>query len=303
MARIVSLLPGATEIVCALGLEADLVGRSHECDFPTFIEQLPVVSKPRLNPSASGLEIDKSVKALVSQGLGVFEINAEQLRALNPDVIITQIQCEVCAVSEDDVRAAVGDWLSDAPQILSVRANSLEEVWQDIERLGRSLGRADAARQVTGSLRTRMDQLAKATKRDPPATTVLGIEWVQPLMASGNWVPELMIAAGGQAVLAEAGQHSPWIEWDEIEQANPDIIIVSPCGFSLERAAAEASHLFELPGWSDLKAVREARVYAFEGHHYLHRPGPRLVDSAEFLARIISGDTHTPNNRAFRALA
>ena len=294
MTRIVSLLPAATEIVYALGHGDNLVGRSHECDYPPEAESLAVVSEPRLDPEDSSAVIDQAVKALVTQGLGVFEIDADTLRQLEPDIIITQIQCEVCAVSEDDVRAAVDDWLGDEPTIVSVRANSLAEVFDDIAVIGEALEAEAEARALIDELAARLQALRKATSALTEQPSVVGVEWVQPLMASGNWIPELVEAAGGYSLLAEPGQHSPWIDWDQILAADPDVIVVSPCGFSLERAAEEVALLEAAPGWTELSAVRANRVFAFEGHHYLHRPGPRLIDSAEYLAELLHGIDKPP---------
>lgn len=284
---IVSLLPGATEIVCALGLRESLVGRSHECDFPPGVEALPVCSRPRLDPSASAASIDGAVRSLVSQGLSVFEVDADQLQALHPDAIVTQIQCEVCAVSEDDVRTAVADWLDARPKVISTNASNMSGVFADIRRVGRMLGVSDAADELNAALSERLDVLRLAAASVDERPSVACIEWVTPMMTSGNWMPELIELAGGQSLLARTGEHSPWIEWDEIRAANPQVLIVSPCGFDLGRATAEVDEMRALPGWDELDAVRAGRVYAVDGHQYFHRPGPRLVDSAEMLMHII----------------
>ena len=285
--RIVSLLPGATEIVCALGLESKLVGRSHECDFPEEVERLPIVSKPRLDPSASAEDIDKSVRALVEQGLSVFEVDAELLRSLKPDAIVTQVQCDVCAVSEGDVLAAVSDWVSGTPKVVSTSASSLQAVFDDITTVGQALGTEAIAGEVVARLKHRLDELRALTDAADSRPSVVSIEWTEPLMTSGNWMPELIDIAGGKSLLAERDAHSPWIRWDEVREADPDVLVLSPCGFDLERAAASVADLQTAPGWNELKAVRNSQVYAVDGHQFFHRPGPRLVESTEILAAIL----------------
>ena len=285
--RIVSLLPGATEIVCALGLGGKLVGRSHECDFPKEVEKLPIVSKPRLDPSAAARDIDKSVRTLVEQGLSVFEVDAELLQSLKPDAIVTQVQCDVCAVSEQDVLCAVSEWVSGTPKVVSTSASSLRAVLNDIKSVARALDAETIAHEVVMRLENRLDELRALTSTAESRPSVLSIEWTDPLMSSGNWMPELIDIAGGRSLLAERDAHSPWIEWDEVREADPDVLVVSPCGFDLARATASIEDLQTAPGWDELNAVRKQQVYAVDGHQFFHRPGPRLVESTEILAAIL----------------
>jgi iron complex transport system substrate-binding protein len=285
--RIVSLLPGATEIVCALGLEDALVGRSHECDYPHGIEQLPICSRPRLDPAGTAAAIDGSVRALVSQGLSVFEVDAQMLRSLAPNIIVTQLQCEVCAVSEDDVRRAIAGWLDDPPTLVSTTASSLPALWRDILLVGECLGAQSEAASLVSRCQARLERLKDLTRLADHKPSVVCVEWTEPLMSSGNWMPSLVDAAGGESLLAAPDSHSPWIDWQDLVAADPDVLVVSPCGFDLHRASEAANALRMLPGWAELRAVRNERVYAVDGHQFFHRPGPRLVDSAEILAHIL----------------
>ncbi|MBT6277685.1 MAG: ABC transporter substrate-binding protein [Chromatiales bacterium] len=283
---IVSLLPAATEIVVALGCQERLVGRSHECDFPRSVLELPICSKPRLDPHAAAATIHESVQRLVELGTSVFEVDAAKLRALTPAFIVTQTQCEVCAVSEDDLAQALGTWLGAQPNVVSLRASDLAGVWEDIIRVGAAVSAGAQARSLVGRLSEQFEAIRHRGALISRRPTVVGLEWVEPLMSSGNWIPELIDAAGGQSLLAASGAHSAFITWEQLRDANPDIVLISPCGFELERAAQSVSALAESPLWHELQAVQNRHVYAFDGHHFLHRPGPRLVDSAAVLAQL-----------------
>jgi len=284
--RIVSLLPSATEIVAALGLADQLVGRSHECDFPRGVERLPALCDPKLRIDGSSREIDRDVKALVGDGLSVYRVDAERLRALAPDVIVTQTQCEVCAVAEADVLAATRDWAGTRVRIVSLAPNRLDDVFADVARVAAALGVPRRGKAVVAALRERVNTLA-SRMRSLPRPAVACIEWLDPLMAAGNWVPELVSIAGGRNLFGEAGQHSPWLEWEAVCRADPDVVVAMPCGFDLARTHRELAALERLPGWADLRAVRGGRVAAVDGHQYFNRPGPRLVESAEILAEIL----------------
>jgi len=284
--RIVSLLPSATEIVAALGLADQLVGRSHECDFPRGVERLPALCEPKLRIDGSSREIDRDVKAIVADGLSVYRVDAERLRELAPDVIITQTHCEVCAVAESDVLAATRDWAGTGVRIVSLAPNRLDDVFADIARVAAALGVPRRGKAVGAALRERMATLA-SRMRSLARPAVACIEWLDPLMAAGNWVPELVSIAGGRNLFGEAGQHSPWLEWEAVCRADPDVVVAMPCGFGLARTHRELAALGRLPGWADLRAVRGGRVAAVDGHQYFNRPGPRLVESTEILAEIL----------------
>ena len=285
--RIVSLLPSATEIVCALGYGDQLVGRSHECDHPASVADLPVCSRPRIRTDTSSAEIDRSVKSIVSKGLSVYEIDEETLRALAPDFIVTQTQCEVCAVSERDVVVAVREWLDDACEIVSLNPNRLEDVWADIVRVATALGNRRNGEEVVDALRARMQAIEARAADSDSTPRVAVIEWIEPLMAGGNWMPELVKMAGGENLFGEAGKHSPWMEFRALGDADPDVVVVAPCGFDLERTRAEMTPLTERADWHRLAAVAAGKVYLTDGHHFFNRPGPRLVESLEVLAELL----------------
>ena len=291
--RIVSLLSSSTEIVAALGCLEWLVGRSHECDFPTEVLGLPVCSKPRVDPSASSRDIDSQVKALLADQISIYEVNGPLLAALRPDVILTQTLCEVCAVSDKDVLTALGPKLLPGTRLVSLKPQCLAETWDDIQTVADSLGVPSRGAEVVARLRSRMEALRQRVAH-VPRPRVACIEWLAPLMAAGNWVPELVEAAGGESVIGEAGKHSPWLTWEELGAADPDLLVLMPCGFDLERTCQEAAAVMTDPRWGELRAVQGGRVYAVDGNQYFNRPGPRLVDSAEMLAEIF----HSPQARA-----
>jgi len=274
--RIVSLLPSATEIVCALGLESALVGRSHECDFPRGIERLPVCTSPKVG-GRDTREIHDSVSAILQHDLAVYSVDGTLLRELAPTHVITQVQCDVCAVSLRDVEAAIADWSGIAPpRIVALNPQSLDDVFDDIRRVALALGAG--AEPLIASMRSRM--------RPRVAT----IEWLDPLMTAGNWMPTLVEMAGGADVLGKAGEHSPWIRWEALAAADPDIIVVLPCGFSIEQTKRDWHYLASNPTWRELRAVRAGNVFVTDGNQYFNRPGPRLVESLEILREIIHGD-------------
>ncbi len=284
--RIVSLLSSSTEIVAALGCLDWLVGRSHECDYPPEVLALPVCSRPRIDPSASSLDIDSQVKTLVANQISIYEVDGPLLSALRPDFILTQMLCEVCAVSDRDVLSALGPDLLPGTRLLSLSPQCLAETWADVQTVADALGISERGAEVVASLRTRME-LLRARVSSWTRPRVACIEWISPLMAAGNWVPELVEAAGGESVIGRAGVHSPWLSWEELAAADPEVIVLMPCGFDLERTCQEARVLEPEARWKALRAVREGRVYAVDGNQYFNRPGPRLVDSAEMLEEIL----------------
>jgi iron complex transport system substrate-binding protein len=285
--RIVSLLPSATEIVCALGLFDSLVGRSHECDYPPQVTRLPALTAPRFNPEGPSIEVDRRVKSILEKALSVYQVDADQLMALRPDVIVTQSQCEVCAVSERELNSALAQWMGGTPPtVISLKATALDGVMADITRTASVLGVEQAGVRVVASMKERIDQIRQRADSAESRPAVAVIEWIDPPMSGGNWMPELVQIAGGRNLFGEAGQHSPWIKFDQITAADPDLILVSPCGFGIERSIQELAVLERNPLWPNLKAVRSGRVFVADGNHYFNRPGPRLVESTEILAEI-----------------
>lgn len=264
-----------------------LVGRSHECDHPPSVSALAVCSRPRITIDASGDAIDRSIRTIVSQGLSIYEIDEETLRSLAPDFIITQTQCEVCAVSERDVERAVRDWLDGDAEIVSLHPGHLEDVWADIIRVAEALGNRRNGEDVVTALRERMAGIAGSMAAVAERPRVATIEWIEPLMAGGNWMPELVGMAGGENLFGEAGEHSPWMSFDTLRDASPDVIVVCPCGFDLPRTRAEIAPLVDHPEWRSLEAVENGRVYLADGHNFFNRPGPRLVESLEILTEML----------------
>lgn len=291
--RIVSLLPSATEIVAALGLAHRLVGRSHQCDFPAGVSALPALSSTKIRTDRTSGDIDAQVNEILATAVSVYDVDADTLRALRPDVILTQTQCAICAVTPADLEAALCEWPRGetglAPRLVSLEPNDLSEVWSDIRKVGAALGASDAAHQVIEGLQARLRALSKQVAHRP-RPTVAALEWFEPLMAGGNWMPELIEAAGGRPLFAQAGQHSPWLDWQALADADPGVILLLPCGFTLDQSLADLPALTAHPLWPGLRAVREGQVYAIDGHHYFNRPGPRLVESAEITAEILHPD-------------
>ncbi|MBB5396252.1 cobalamin-binding protein [Mucilaginibacter sp. AK015] len=285
--KIVSLLPAATEIVCALGLETNLVGRSHECDYPDSIKTLPVCSEANLPDGLSSADIDAKVKEILADALSVYTVKREVIKQLSPDLVITQAQCDVCAVSLPDVEQALENYLGKQAHIISLQPNSLDDIFTDIGTVAKALSVEAKGVRLLEDLNERVDIIRHKLKFMESKPTIACIEWLEPLMISGNWIPELVNIAGGTPILARAGKHSPYVSWDDIRESDPEIILLMPCGFSIERTMREVNILLEQPGFTDLKAVKNNRIYIADGNHYFNRPGPRIVDSLEILAEII----------------
>jgi iron complex transport system substrate-binding protein len=279
------MLASGTEIVCRLGFERSLVARSHECDYPHSALRLPVVTETKFNADGTSYEIDQRVKAILQEGLSVYRVKGDLLRQLNPDLIVTQIQCEVCAVSRKDVEDATREWLGSAPKVVSLNPNALADIWEDIRAVARALGANDRGEALVSELQQRILRLEKS-RAGRPRPRVACIEWINPLMAAGNWVPELVEKASGINLFGQAGKHSPWMEWASVVQVDPDIVIVMPCGWGIERSQRELPELEKLPGFRELRAVRNGHVAWVDGNQYFNRPGPRVVESLEILCEI-----------------
>jgi iron complex transport system substrate-binding protein len=298
--RIISLLASATEMVAALGCLDQMVGRSHECDYPPEVQALPMVSTVQIDIDASSAQIDAQVKQLAQgerepedpalKALSIYAIDVDKLQELRPDVIFTQTQCEVCAVSERDVIQAIAQLTGLQPLVVSLTPYRLQDVWEDMLRVGQALGKRDQAQALVEKYQQRLTDLAVKTATLGTKPKVAVLEWLDPLMGAGNWTPELVAYAGGENIFGEIGQHTPWITWEELQTTNPDVIVLSPCGYTLERAMQDIPLLQSHSAWADLQAVLNGRVYAIDGNQYLNRSGPRLVESAELLARVIWGE-------------
>lgn len=286
--RIISLLPAATEIICALGLENHLVGRSHECDYPSTISTLPICSTAKFISGSDSAEIDRQVKEILSDSLSIYEIDREMIKQLNPDIIITQAQCEVCAVSLNDVELALKDLLDKECRIISLQPSGLDDVYHDIQKVADELGLPKAAEELLELSEERIDIIRHKLKFITEKPLVACVEWLSPLMIAGNWTPEIVEIAGAIPVLTQAGKHSSYINFEDILKANPDILVLMPCGFSIQRTLQEINSLIDLPGWNDLKAVQNQKVFIVDGNQYFNRSGPRITDSIEIMAEIIN---------------
>ncbi len=280
--RVVSLLPSATEIVYALGVEP--VGVSHECDHPPKAQERPAVNRSRIDADAGSAEIDAQVQAAADDG-GVYEIDRERLAALDPDLVVSQGICDVCAVEAVRVREAVADLGIDA-EVLTTDPHSLDDVLDDVERIGAALGRDGAAQALRRDLESRIDAVADRHDGGP---RVAVLDWLEPPMIAGHWIPEMVDLAGGSYGIADPGARSRPREWGEILEYDPEILIAAPCGFGIEQTLDDRSSLTDRPGWADLAAVRRGDVYVVDGHHYVNRPGPRLVETLEALDAVIDG--------------
>ena len=286
--RICSLLPGATETTFLLGLGDQVVGVTHECDYPAEAKQKPVVVRSVIDPGRmSSAEIERKVGELLQAGKGLYTIDAQRFIESAPDVIFTQGLCEVCALDYNEVVEAAQQ-LARMPAILSLNPNSLNDILDDISRIGAATQRATAAAALVRDLRERIDQVGLREPEYRPR--VVCLEWFDPLYVAGHWVPEMIALAGGFDVLARKGEPSFKIEWQRVVDANPDVILLMPCGFDLRRTVKESTPLRRLEGWDDLAAVKAGNVYALNGNAYFSRPGPRLVNGLEILARIIHAE-------------
>lgn len=285
--RIVSLIPSATEILAALRLTDVIVGRSHECDYPPEIQDRPVCTAARLNSQAPSAEIHQDVNSIVQSALSIYEIKTDILEELKPTHILTQDQCDVCAVSLQEVEKAIATLTQSQPQVISLHPNTLADVFADIQRVANALKVQSLSLLEDLEARVKICQQKTEKLSITELPTVACIEWTDPLMTAANWIPELVTKAGGQPVLSVNGQASPIITWETLVSTNPNMIIFMLCGFDLARTRQEAMALTKHPGWEKLDAVQSGRVYVTDGNAYFNRPGPRLVDSLEILAELL----------------
>jgi iron complex transport system substrate-binding protein len=287
--RICSLLPSATEIAYAIGLGDSIIGVSHECDFPADAATKPSLLRTRVDPQAPPAEIDRQVSEIVARGESIYAVDAEMLSTLAPDLILTQDLCHVCAASPDDLATALTRF-AQPPQVLSLTPRSLDEVWDDIRRVGEATGCQREAEAVASGLKKRVQDIAVAASRAASRPRVLCLEWLDPYFVGGHWVPEMVSCAGGEDVLGRLREPSFKVTADEIAQSRADLIVVMPCGYNAARAAVECE-AFRFPrSWRDLPAVRDRRIFAVDANAYFSRPGPRLADGVALLAHLIHPD-------------
>jgi iron complex transport system substrate-binding protein len=297
--RIVSLLSSATEMLFGIGAGGEVVAISHECDYPPEATNLPRATRSLVDSSLPSEQIDDQVKRLMAAGEALYEIDRDLIRRLKPDLIVTQAQCDVCAVRYQDVVDFVGSEPAlGSTQVVALNPQHLMQIFEDVLCVGRAANRSDDAAQFKSELLRRYEQVSKAANSDLSKQTerpgVAVLEWTEPLMGAGNWTPELVEAAGGKPLFGVRGLHSTYIGWSDIVAARPEVLIVAPCGFNLQRSLLEARRLRRLPGYRDLPAVASGRAFVVDGNAYLNRSGPRIVDSLEILAHLIRPELFGP---------
>lgn len=283
--RIVSLLPSATEIVCALGLADWLVGVSHECDYPAdVVAGLPKLTRSAIPHGLSSAEIDSTVSERLHRGESLYLLEGATIQALQPDLLITQELCDVCAVSYDDV-CNLARWLPNQPQVISLTPPDLQGIFADVITIADATGVAERGRRLVDQLQSRLATVERAVA-GRPRPCVLGLEWLDPPFAAGHWVPQMIALAGGDEVLGRAGEKSFRVTWEQVSATQPEVILLMPCGYSQEAAQREWDALPKPTGWERLPAVQQGRVYAVDANSYCSRPAPRVVDGVEQLARL-----------------
>jgi iron complex transport system substrate-binding protein len=284
--RIVSLLASGTEIVCGLGTGKFLVGRSHECDNPEWVRKLSVCTRPAFDIEMSSGEIDAEVRRRLKAGEPLYHIDTELIRRLEPDLLITQEHCEVCAVTPNDIARTGCTAL--APQVVALSAGTVRGIYDGILAVGEAIERKAVALSLVEEMQRRIAAIHEDV-RHKPAPTVIMLEWTDPIFSMGNWGPELVEAANGNLLLGENGAHSRAIAWDCVREADPDYLIVAPCGYGLDKSKREASVLEALPGWFELRAVREGKVVFADGNKFFNRSGTTIVETVEIIAEILHG--------------
>ncbi len=299
--RIVSLISSATEILCELGLRDQLVGISHECDYPGSIRGLPQLSQPRLNPSLPSQAIHEEVQERVRKGLSLYEIDTEQLASLKPDLVITQDQCDVCAVSLKDVEAAVCSWTGQQTRLLSLKPYTLEEIEESFLQVGAATNRVKEAQELRHRFRAKLDAVRQAVIPAAAWPRVLNLEWLQPPIVGGGWIPELVRVAGGVPLIVSDADHFLKVEWSEIESINPEIIALYPCGFDVPRTLKEMKVPEVMSHLMRLSAVRDGKMFVCDGNAYFNRSGPRIADSCELLSGLFHPELCAEYRKKHRA--
>jgi iron complex transport system substrate-binding protein len=290
--RIVSLLPSATEMVCALGLEDSLVGVSHECDHPGFVGELPKVTRALIPADADSAEVDRLVRERVRTNQALYALDLPTLERLRPDLIVTQALCDVCAVAEEEVQKAACR-LPGNPRVINLEPQTLAGVFAAIRQVGKAAGVDRIADDVVGALTDRVDVVVSRSAQLDHRPRVAFLEWLDPPFSAGHWNPELVRLAGGVDVLGREGQRSRTMSWEEVAASRPEVMFIACCGYDIERTLVDVASLpTVVPGWYDLPAVRAGRVHVTDGSQYFNRPGPRLVDSLELLAHTLHPKTH-----------
>lgn len=284
--RIVSLLPSATEIICSLGLRDNLVGVTHECDYPAGVESLPNVTGTLIPHDATSAEIDALVRERLKTDKALYSLDMETLHQVAPELIVTQALCDVCAVAEHEVNAAACS-LPGSPQVINLEPTCLEEVFDCIAAVGAAVGIEDRAAEVIDELKSRVQAVVARGRSLSYRPSMMLLEWIDPPFSAGHWSPELVEMAGGREVIGVAGERSTTVAWEEIVRADPEMLVIACCGFTVERTRQDLPILESYPGWSSLACVRNDQVHVVDGSAFFSRPGPRLVDSLEILGDLI----------------
>jgi len=287
--RIISLIPSSTEIVCALGLRENLVGRSHSCDFPNDVIDLPICSEPRYLPVGSSIEIHNELMSVLRNALSVYQVHLKTIKDLRPTHIITQSQCEVCAVSTDELHEALSDYLeTEDVHVIDLKPDNIEEVLASFQTVADATDVPEMGDQLIQGIRTSFENINDATSVFTDKPRIVFLEWIEPLMAAGNWTTSLIKMAGGTNVFDNIKNH--WINIDDILNANPNKIVIAPCGFSIKQSLENIDFLANTESWNYLEAVKNNEIYICDGSHYFNRPGPRLEDSLKILTEIFHPD-------------
>ena len=285
--RIVSLYPAATEILCALGFATNLVGRSHECDFPPTITTVPACTEPIFAIGGSSKEIDAGVKARTRSGSPLYRVSAQTLAAARPDIIFTQAQCAVCAVSTAEIESAIEALPAPHPRVVSLNPLRLADLWRDILFIADALEAGRNGELLVSRLKQRVDAISGCARGLSPKPVIACIEWLDPIMTAGHWVPELVDLAGGRDPLGHGAGNAVCIDWPDLKTAHADALLLIPCGFDLTRTRREFSALTYLGEWRALSAYRNGRVFIADANQYFSRPGPRLIESLEIMSEIL----------------
>ena len=293
--KIVTLIPSATEIVAFFGKKKEIIGKSHECDYPKDLSNIVKLTEPKIRVDGTSKEIHQQIEAILEKSLSVYKVNIEKLKNLDPDFIVTQAHCEVCAVSFSHVENITKEHLGSKTKIISLQPNTLKEVFDDLERVAKNLKiEFSKTNNLINGLKKRIHNV-KITSSKLNKPKILCIEWSEPLMAAGNWIPEMIEIAGGKDILGKKGSDSHWIKFENIIESDPDIIIFIPCGFNLKQTKKDVDTLIKGNNkWKNLRAFKNKNFYITDGNQYFNRPGPRLVESIEILCEIIH-----PNNFNF----
>jgi iron complex transport system substrate-binding protein len=289
--RIVSLLPSATEILCRLGLEENIVGISHECDFPASIKNRPTLTGPKLDPHQRGSQIHADLQSLIQKSLSIYDVNVELLKNLKPDLIVTQDQCRVCAIATEDLEKALCKTLSPQTQICTLSPHTLDDIHRDFNRIGKTTQTETAAKDLITEFWIQLNSInSKVGTSLPSHPRVLCLEWLEPLMVAGGWIPEIVKIAGGQPLIVSEPEKFRTLSWEEIETANPDMVVIFPCGYPIEKTLHELKTSSELKKLALLKAYQNEKVFVCDGNQYFNRPGPRITDSCRILASLFHPD-------------